>query len=111
VGTSRRPCHRWCRGRAFAPRIWRTAPTVTHDPAPAKLLLQLFAEDRTLYADLVAGFEDCWKDNVRVVLATVADRTERKALWAAFSSTREAWRDAFEARGSARLTVLADLGT
>jgi hypothetical protein len=39
-------------------------PCGTHDPAPARLLLQLFRQDRTIEADLFAGFEDFWRDNL-----------------------------------------------
>jgi hypothetical protein len=42
--------------------------------------------------------------------ASVADRRERKAWSIAFSSTREAWREAYLARDSARLSVLGELG-
>jgi hypothetical protein len=87
-----------------------TTPCDTHDPAPARLLLQLFAEDRTIYADLALGFSEAWRENVRVTLDSVADVRERKAWASAFTSTREAWRDAYMARGSNCLTVLADLG-
>jgi hypothetical protein len=87
-----------------------TVPCATHDPAPAKLLLELFAEDRTLYADLALGFSEAWRENVRITLDSVADVRERKAWARAFSATRQAWEAAYFARGSNRLTVLADLG-
>jgi hypothetical protein len=81
-------------------------PCHTHDPAPAKLLLQLFVEDRTIYAG--AEFEDIWKDNIRVVLNAVPDVKERRQWASAFSNTREAWRDAYLARGRSNLTILAE---
>jgi hypothetical protein len=83
-----------------------TQPCDTHDPAPARLLFQLFAEDRTLYADLAVGFSEAWLENVRVTLDSVADVRERKAWASAFSATRGAWEQAYLARGSTRLTVL-----
>jgi hypothetical protein len=85
-------------------------PCCTHDPPPARLLGELFREDRTPYRDLVAGFDDCWQDNIRVVLNTVPDRKKRQAWASAFGRTREAWPDAFAARGArmAHLSILAE---
>lgn len=62
------------------------------------------------YRDLVAGFDDCWQDNIRVVLNTVPDRKKRQAWASAFGRTREAWPDAFAARGArmAHLSILAE---
>jgi hypothetical protein len=80
-------------------------PCHTHDPRPARLLLDLFREDRTIYAG--GAFEDIWKDNVRVVLDSVPGAREREACASAFTNTRSAWEQAYLARGKSNLTVLA----
>lgn len=61
------------------------------DPWPARLLLELMAED------LRAGwtFDDAWPDNLRFVVRQIAGPAQRASWRAALTGTRAAWEDAW----------------
>jgi hypothetical protein len=61
-------------------------------------------EDKTISAHFGLPFSESWHSNVRLVLDDVADVKERQRWSAAFSSTRQAWGDAFEATEGTGLT-------
>jgi hypothetical protein len=63
-------------------------------------------EDRRYYPWL--GFNECWRDDLRIVLGAIADRRERAAWRRAFASTRPAWLAAWEGGGATCLLGLDD---